>query len=302
MAETSDKIKWHPAFLAAAELEFRENLEELEFDAEHNLSKEPIRVDLLILRKIGRGRILNEIGHIMRRYNIVEYKGPGDLMTIDTLYKAIGYASLYKAYGEHVDAILADEITISIFQWSYPAKLMAQLSDKGCQIEEKYPGIYYIFGSASESLLFPIQIVVMKQLGQKNHSSLRILTTKADIKDIRRFLSEAELLQGKRERSNIDAVLQASVRANEAVYEEVRSEQYMCEALKELMKDEFEKERQIAITEGREQGRQEGRQEGRLFGVYDTLKGLVQDGILTVSQAAERADVSEDEFKAMMQK
>lgn len=39
MAETSDKIKWHPAFLVAAELEFRENLEELEFDAEHNLSK-----------------------------------------------------------------------------------------------------------------------------------------------------------------------------------------------------------------------------------------------------------------------
>lgn len=105
-------------------------------------------------------------------------------------------------------------------------------------------------------------------------------------------------MQGKRERANIDAVLQASVRANEAVYEEVRSEQYMCEALKELMKDEFEKERQIAITEGREQGRQEG----RLFGVYDTLKGLVQDGILTVSQAAERADISEDEFKAMMQK
>ena len=142
----------------------------------------------------------------------------------------------------------------------------------------------------------------MKQLGQKNHSSLRILTTKADIKDIRHFLGEAELLQGKRERANIDAVLQASVRANEAVYEEVRSEQYMCEALKELMKDEFEKERQIAITEGREQGIQEGRREGILFGVYDTLKGLVQDGILTVSQAAERAGVSEDEFKAMMQK
>lgn len=45
-----------------------------------------------------------------------------------------------------------------------------------------------------------------------------------------------------RERNNIDAVLQVSVRANELIYEEVRREQHMCEALRELMKEEFEEE------------------------------------------------------------
>ena len=33
-----------------------------------------------------------------------------------------------------------------------------------------------------------------------------------------------------------------SVRANELIYEEVRREQHMCEALRELMKEEFEEE------------------------------------------------------------
>jgi hypothetical protein len=43
-----DEIQWHPAFYAATGLELQENLEDLEFTPEYNLSKEPIRIDLLI--------------------------------------------------------------------------------------------------------------------------------------------------------------------------------------------------------------------------------------------------------------
>ena len=162
----------------------------------------------------------------------------------------LGYASLYKAHGLQVNSILAADITISIFRLSYPHKFMQQLAAAGYIIKQKFPGIYYILGNEKQFLLFPIQIIVMKQLEQKNHSCFRILTQKADIEDVRTFLTDSELLMQKRERNNIDAVLQVSVRANELIYEKVRREQHMCEALRKLMKEEFEEERNKAITNG----------------------------------------------------
>ncbi len=46
-----DKLQWHPAFCAAAGLEFHEDIERLELKPEYNLSKEPIRIDLLIIKE-----------------------------------------------------------------------------------------------------------------------------------------------------------------------------------------------------------------------------------------------------------
>ena len=79
----SQKLQWHPAFCAAARLEFHEDIERLELKLEYNLSKEPIRIDLLIIKEGSTGQIKNEIGHIMRMYNVIEYKSPEDALTID---------------------------------------------------------------------------------------------------------------------------------------------------------------------------------------------------------------------------
>ena len=41
------------------------------------MSKEPIRIDLLIIKEENAEKVMkNEIGHIMRKYNVLEYKGP----------------------------------------------------------------------------------------------------------------------------------------------------------------------------------------------------------------------------------
>ena len=295
MKETPEKLQWHPAFYAATELELRENLDDLEFEPEHNLSKAPLQMDLLIIKKRRDVELKNEIGHLMRKHNIIEYKGPGDILTIDTLYKVLGYASLYKAHGLQVNSILATDITISIFRWAYPHKLMQQLAAANYIIEQKFPGIYYILGNEKQFLLFPIQIIVMKQLVQKNHSCFRILTQKADIEDVRTFLTESELLMQKRERNNIDAVLQVSVRANELIYEEVRREQHMCEALRELMKEEFEEERNKAITEGLEQGRAQGIAQGRADSIVDSIRNISESLGLSAEEAMDALKIPESE-------
>lgn len=139
-----DKIQWHPAFYGAAELEFRENKQDLLFEREYNLSKEPIRVDLLIIKKITEAKIHNEIGKIFRKYNVIEYKSPEDGLTIDDYYKTVGYACLYKGLGEKVNQIPAEELTVSLVRDTYPFEMVKELKRMGMEVNERYPGIYYI--------------------------------------------------------------------------------------------------------------------------------------------------------------
>ena len=247
MPDSPDDIMWHPAFYGAAELELQENINELEIIPEYNLSKEPIRIDLLITKNKNKATsIKNEIGHIMRTYNIIEYKSPDDGMTVDDFYKTLGYACLYKGYGESVNQIPIDEITISLFREVYPREMFKELEKSGLEISEQYPGIYYVTGN----IPVPAQVIVTSRLSPENHSSLRILSVNADKADVERFLRYARLLSNQGDRNNVDAVLQASVSANFELYEEVRRNSVMCEALQELMKDEINEKINEAKTEG----------------------------------------------------
>ena len=56
----------------------------------------------------------------------------------------------------------------------------------------------------------------------------------------------------------------------------------------------------MKLREEREEGRAEGRAEGLAEGLAKGLAGLVRDGLLELSEAAKRAEMSEDEFKAYM--
>lgn len=50
--DQADKIQWHSGFYGVAELEFIDNKAELEFVREYNLGKEPMRVDLLVIKNV----------------------------------------------------------------------------------------------------------------------------------------------------------------------------------------------------------------------------------------------------------
>ena len=50
LKDSPEKIQWHPAFAGAIELEFRDDHRYVIIQQEYNLSKEPIRIDLLISR------------------------------------------------------------------------------------------------------------------------------------------------------------------------------------------------------------------------------------------------------------
>lgn len=251
MKNAPDKLQWHPAFCAAAGLEFHEDIERLELKPEYNLSKEPIRIDLLIIKEGRTGQIKNEIGHIMRTYNVIEYKSPEDALTIDDFYKTIGYACLYKGYGEYVDAVPINELTISIFREARPEKMFLTLQRYGHKIEERYPGIYYV----TEYLPIPAQIIVTQELEPGEHRSLKILSNHAKKEDVEEFLRKAEGMNTPRDRQNVEAVLQVSVRANDELYREIRRDANMCDALRELMKDDLEDARKMGEAKGKAEGK-----------------------------------------------
>jgi hypothetical protein len=287
MSGMSDKIQWHPGFCGAAELELKENRDELEFEREHNLSKEPLRVDLLIVKKRKDVTIKNEIGRIFRKFNILEYKSPDDGMSIDDYYKAVGYACIYKALGETVNAVPAEELTVSLFRETYPRKLIGELRRAGAGVQEKFPGIYYVTGHT----LFATQIVVTGSLGRENHSSLRVLSSHAQEEDVRRFLAESEALTTPGERNNMDAVLQVSISANGSIYEKVKEDMLMCEALEKLMKKEID----AKVAEGIQQGLEQGLEKGKADTLLSSIKNLMISMKFTAEQAMNALGIPAEE-------
>ena len=67
----------------------------------------------------------------------------------------------------------------------------------------------------------------------------------------------------------------------------------MCEAIEGIRNDA----RAEGRAEGREEGREEGRAEGRAEGFLNALVSLVKDGILTIPDAAQRANMTVPEFE-----
>ena len=127
---------------------FRQSLceykDSLILEPEHELSRLPLRIDMLVIRKDKDVQIDNPIGAYFKKYNIVEYKSPDDGMSIDDFYKVIGYTGIYMALGKTVNEIPAEDISITIVRHSYLRKLMSELNASGAEIIEEADGIYRV--------------------------------------------------------------------------------------------------------------------------------------------------------------
>ena len=287
----SKKLQWHPAFCSALRLELLEDAENLEFTDEFQLTEKPLQIDCTVVKVKKNCRIKNEIGKIFRKYNIFEYKSPMDELNIDTFYKAIAYACLYKVLPKHVNEIPADEITITLIRDRKPVKLMQELEKSGYECKKETAGIYYVSG-----VMFPVQIIVSSELDIDMHVQLKALTDNLDEPLMWKYLQEVSVFT-EREKNLADVVLQVIVGSNlEKVEEWKGSEQTMCEALRVLMKEELKEERVAGLREGRLEGQREGRREGQIR----AYASLVQDGIITVEIGAEKAGMSVDDFTKEM--
>lgn len=225
------KVQWHPGFVAAMNLELAQNRADLIFEKEYNLNTKPLEIDLLVVKKNASVDIANEIGKLFRGHNIIEYKSPEDHLDIDDFYKTGAYASLYKSYGETVDEIKADDVTVTIMREARPDGLFRYLAGHGYAMSNSYKGIYYIEGK----VLFPTQIVVTRELDEENHIWLKALSERLEKSDIQSLLEGVRRLTEKVDKELADSVLEVSIGANKQIVEELRGDDSMCQALMEIM-------------------------------------------------------------------
>ncbi len=281
-------IQWHPGFVAAMNLELREDRENLTFCKEYNLNTKPLSIDLLIIQKDAAATVSNEIGKIFRGHNIMEYKSPGDSLDIDVYYKTMAYAALYKSGGETADSIPANEITISLVREARPRKLFQYFRAQNYSIVNSYAGIYYIEGA----IPFPAQVIVTQELDSAAHGWLCALSRNIKEPVAQRLLELTKNLTEAGERNFADSVLTVMLKANKQMFHKWKGAENMFEILMELMEPQIEamlkeeREKAIAIGEqagirigeqngiriGEQNGEQRGLYTGKIQGTIDTLR------------------------------
>lgn len=232
MKELTKRIEWHPAFQASIQIEFEEECDKLTFEPEHLLSKKPMQIDELIIKVKDNERIQKNIGRIFRKYNIIEYKSPEDYLTVNDFYKVYGYCCFYQADTENVLEISPQELTITFVCNHYPKMMIQHLQkQRKLKISKVEAGIYYITGDE-----FPIQLVITKELECRENLWLQSL--RKDIKDENEIELLLKTYEEKKHSKLYQAAMEVITRANWTAMMEVKEN--MCDALRELMDDEFQ--------------------------------------------------------------
>ena len=238
---TDGRLQWHPGFSAALRVELEEELDELCIEDEHMLSKKPMQIDVLVVKKKGEQPIRKNIGRIFRKHNIIEYKSPEDYLSVNDFYKVYGYTCFYQSETKRVKEIQPEEITITFICNHYPQKLLEHLRQfKGIEVKKQEAGIYYLSGDS-----FPIQLVIVKELSKEENYWLQNLRCNLKIgEEIQEVVRRYEQVKHKAYYSD---VMNLIVRANQKQMEE---EKNMCEALNELFAEELRE----ADLRGRKEG------------------------------------------------
>ena len=284
------KIQWHPGFIAAMNLELKENKDDLIFEKEYNLNTKPLEADLLIIKKRPEIKIKNEIGEFFLGHNLIEYKSPRDGLNINTFYKVQGYACLYKVAGSASGSIDENDITATVVREGRPEGLFQRLAEKGVPITSPHKGIYYIQAGA----LFPTQILVAKELEKGEHIWLKSLSEKLQKEDLEELLKRVGGLTGEFDKEMADSVLRVSIDANRTLIRELMEDGSMYESLMELM------EPQIQIRE--KKSWDEGQKQGRMQGQKMTAIRMLKSGKYTLEEILDISGLSLGEIEALKER
>ena len=105
-------------------------------------------------------------------FNLLEIKGIGSSVTINSYYKLIGYAGLLIAQTGKEIPYSGLDISLTLLSFCYPRKLIKHLKkDRKLTVAKISPGVYYI-----NKETFHTQIIVAKELPPEENLYLRCLT------------------------------------------------------------------------------------------------------------------------------
>jgi hypothetical protein len=256
-----EKTLWHPAFCEAMKLELNEYRDVLEFHDEHQLTRGPLRIDVLIIKKLKDIVIDKNIARIFKNHNIFEYKSPDDSLDIYDYRKTHAYKLLHSIQ-QKIDDI--KDISVTMVTSQHPYKLLESLSN--CyNVTADQKGIYVIKHEIGLS-----QIIVSKELSEDQNIWLTHLNKELTVARLHRLLTVAAK-HGKD--SALETYLDVVAEANFQTLQETIMGKVMDQCLQELgLTDKWRAE---GIVEGIAKGRVEGRVEGRIEGIVEDRAKMI---------------------------
>ena len=272
------RTSWHPAFAQAIENELEDCHDDLTFETEHQLTTEPLRIDVLIIKKKRDVVIKKNIAQIFRSFNIVEYKSPKDHVAIEDYHKTHCYGRLYAA----LNKVNINEMSVTVVATRHPRKLLAFLK-KQYTVANVQPGIYTVEGDTS-----PTQIIVSDELSEKDNFWLSNLRNDLTGEQMERVLAVAE------DKTSTDAYVYAIIAANTKTAEELYMRRKKGVILSEKLDAYFlekygapfiAKGEAKGIAIGEAKGIAIGRAEGIAKGKAEEKTETGRDMILTVLRA-----------------
>ena len=249
-----NKIHWHPAFFKAIQLELFDYLDILDFKYEHQITTEPLRMDLLIIKKRKECSIDKNIARIFKSDNIFEYKSPEDSLSDKDFLKVSAYGNLHPLVNPDVKA---SDISLTFIANKQPREFLKYLTKEQHFKAEKFaPGIHHVYG-----YYLPIQVIEQKKLSETENLWLKSLRSGLELKTfdtiIEKSIKRAKIL-------SLDAYLDVLFRANSKFFLEAQNMTNSTITIEEV----FTKSGIISswIEQVKLEGIQEGEQKGRLEG------------------------------------
>ncbi|MDR3196906.1 MAG: DUF4351 domain-containing protein [Planctomycetaceae bacterium] len=268
------KILWHPAFCGAMQLELNEYRDVLEFKDEYQLTKGPLRVDILIIKKRKDIVIDKNIARNFRHHNIIEYKSPDDTLDIADYHKTLSYKFFY-AYREKIDI---EDLSVTLVTSQHPYNLLKRLSGRYTMTSNRN-GIYVVDHDTE-----PVQIIVSSELEENENIWLTHLNKELTAVRFRNLLTEAAK-HGKD--IVLDAYLNVVTDANIEAFQEANM---LGEKAEQCLKDlgYVDKWRAEGRDEGRDEGRAEGEAKGEAKGKAEMIIRILSRRLETPSESLQK--------------
>jgi len=179
-ATRKESARYHEAAFAAFVYMLRKHRKngDVTLEDERQLSKRPLRVDIIIIKKNREAEIENSWARIFRSHNILEYKSPVDSPPDMAVFDKVvhGYAGIYASQ----ENVPLTEMSATLVCFKKPTELFKALkADFNYKVLRKDKGVYYIVskGCSPEKAL-AVQVVVTSELGD---SELPLMALRPDL-------------------------------------------------------------------------------------------------------------------------
>jgi hypothetical protein len=306
-------IQWHTPFRGAIKIELEPYMDILEYIDEKSVTKKPLQIDLLVIKKSSEVKIENAIGRIFRAFNIIEYKSPTDYLSIDDFYKVSAYAYLLKADADTEDGISFEDLTITLVSSRAPKRVFEHLKCiRGYELSKQFDGIYYL----NKDMEMPLQFIVLDELSSK-HTWLCALTnhiTREKITNITADYDPAEKNEYK------EAILDTVLKANFKYIQKFKEDNIMSNEVLELFRPEIEEAVnkkmlgikagiKAAIEEADKRVEESDKRAKEADKRAQKLENTIQEAVvklrnmnITISQIAQITKLSEDKIQDILHK